>query len=210
MFEHKTYWAMCVGAVFALGLAACGGNGGDRMLKTGDMPTEVNPPTVNPPNEMPGLGQWESILLDGMEVGFMNTVQGLEARYDTSGANPSITVSSPMQPAVEGTWMGMWGGYLGEELDTRDGGTARVDVTIQGSDVHATLTYNGIDGIGSVTTDRVRVAGDGRFAPGATVTVEGTPLTYTGEGQFGGTDQRGVVDYMGGVGFRSVFYGDRN
>lgn len=167
-----------------------------------DLPATPTPMVVD-------LGMWETIVVDGISVGFRNTTHGLSAQWDTSGTNATITASSPMQPSVEGTWTGMWGGFIGEELDTVDGGTAEVNVTIQGEDVHATLTYNDIDGIGNVTTGRARVNATGRFAPSATVTVDGVPLTYTGEGQFGGAEQRGVVGYMGGIGLRSVFHGDR-
>lgn len=155
------------------------------------------------------FGVWETIVVDGISVGFTNTTHGLSARWDTSGANPTITATSPMQPTVEGTWTGMWGGFVGEELDTVDEGTAEVNVSIRGDDVHATLTYNDIDGIGNVTTGRTRVDPTGRFSPSATVTVDGVPLRYTGEGQFGGEEQRGVVGHMSGTGLRSVFYGDR-
>ena len=214
-------------------VVACSSNDDDHMPQMGSMPTETAPadddstemvaapadddstemvaaPTDGDSMDMLDLGQWAVITVGGADVGYMNTTHGLSAQYDTSGANPTITASSPMhQPTVSGTWTGMWAGRVGPQLDVVDDGPAEVNVTIQGSNVHATLTYNDITGIGNITSDRTSVT-DGRFSPSATVTVAGVPLNFAGEGQFGGTDQRGVAGYVGGPGLRSVFYGDRN
>lgn len=92
----------------------------------------------------------------------------------------------------------------------RDDGTAEIDVEIQGGAVEATLTYHDVDGFGSVPTDPAVVSATGHFAPGATVDIQGVPTAFSGEGQFGGTDQRGVAGYINGPAFRSVFYGDRD
>ena len=159
---------------------------------------------------VPDLGQWNVITVSGTEVGYENATLGLSAQYDTMGMNPTLTASSPMhQPTVTGTWRGMWDGYVD---GNRDGGPARVDVTIQGSAVSATLNYSGIDGVPGLTSATSAPASviDGRFAPSVTVIVAGQSLTYSGQGQFGGTEQRGVVGYMSGDGLRSVFYGTRN
>ena len=181
-----------------VGLSGCsGGSGEDSSPDIGEGPFD----------EMTDLGQWELIVEDGQQVGIMHLVHGLSAQWDPAGENPRITASAPQhQPTVSGTWRGRWGGYIEGEPDD---GSAVVRVTIQGSSVDATLTYTDIDGIGSITSERASVT-DGRFAPRATVTVDGVPLTYSGEGQFGGTDQNGVVGYVGGPGVTSVFWGDRN
>ena len=71
------------------------------------------------------------------------------------------------------------------------------------------LTYSDVNGFGTVTSAAVMVT-DGRFMPCGTVVVEGEPITFTGASQFGGMNQRGVVGYVGGYQFRSVFYGDRD
>ena len=141
------------------------------------------------------------------------------AQFDARGANPTITASSPMhQPKVEGTWDGKWSARYTSlnaeygEFDAKDDGDARINVTIAGSNVEAVLTYTGINISGlpsSVSSGRVSVT-DGRFAPSVTVSIPTVgSRTFRGLGQFGGTDQKGVVGYISGPDFRSVFYGNQ-
>ena len=158
-----------------------------------------------------------------MAVGYKHTGYDLMAKFDATGANPTITASSPMhQPKVDGTWSGKWSARYTAlssdygEFDETDDGTARIDVTIAGSDVEAVLTYSGIGipGLPSTISSGRAPVTDGRFAPSATVSVPTesggrVSRTFSGLGQFGGTDQNGVVGNVSGQDFRSVFYGDR-
>ena len=190
---------------------------GTRAAFAGYVNSTVGSAAIDPPDsDMNGFGAWARIEDGGVPVGIEHTGYDLFSRYDTGFSNP--TLSSPSagyQPLVEATWLGEWQGVYGDGLDATDSGEARVDVTISGSSAEATLTYAGIDipSIpGSITTAPAPVS-QGRFAPTATISVEGTTVTFVGQGQFGGTDedgvQRGVAGYVGGPGFRSVFHGDR-
>ena len=110
---------------------------------------------------------------------------------------------------MTGTWEGQWAGVHEDEV--ADSGRAEIGVVVSGSNVQATLTYFDVMQVGDVTAAPATVV-DGRFSPTATITVGGSSLTYSGEGQFGGTDQAGVVGYVDApdLSFLSVFYGDRN
>ena len=191
--------------ILGLFLTACGGSS--------DSPTSMDDGMGMPP-VMVDLGQWNIIEEDVQgviwELGFENTTHGLRVRFDPQGGPVSLTDSSPThQPAVEATWRGeYWGYYL---FNDRFDGDAEIDVTIQGSNVTASVTYS--DFLGNqgwdITSDPAAVV-DGRFALTGDVTFSDAVLPFTGEGQFGGTDQRGVVGYITSDEFTSAFYGDRN
>ena len=197
-------------AILAMGLMLAGCGGGDGGVRNG-------------PDDMSGLGEWALVRADGAPVGYEHTGYDLMAKFDSTGANPTITASSPThQPQVSGTWSGRWSARytaltsdLGA-LDETDDGNAKIDVTIAGSNVDAVLTYSGIDVPGlpsSISSDRASVS-NGRFAPSVTVSIPTetgarVSRTFSGLGQFGGTDQKGVVGYVSGQDFRSVFYGGR-
>ena len=196
----------------ALILAACGGGGGggrDTMPRT--------MPDVGGGGDGNGdANGWEVVRASGMPVGYEHTGYGLVARFDATGANPTITASSPTrQPELAGTWSGRWSARYTAltsdygELDRTDDGNARINVTVAGSNVQAMLTYAGVNipGIPStVSSNRVSVT-DGRFEPSIRLSTPEGPSTFRGVGQFGGTDQKGVVGYVSGSDFRSVFYG---
>ena len=215
--------ATLLSAILAMGLmlAGCGGSGGNARTP---MSHVMDPPTTGP-NDMNDLGEWMVVRENGQATGYEHTGHGLTARFDAMGENPTITASSPMnQPTVAGTWSGRWAARYTAltsapgTLDETDDGTARIDVTIAGNNVDAVLTYSGLDVPGlppSMSSDPVSVT-DGRFAPSGTVSIPtgqgGTvSRTFAGLGQFGGTDQNGVVGYVtdGGQDFRSTFYGER-
>ena len=163
--------------------------------------------------DMNSLGSWATITDIGVSVGIRHAGHDLFARYDADGRNPILSAASPMnQPTVSGTWSGRWQATYGVELESTDRGDARIDVSISGGRVEATLMYSGIDIPSvphSIRSAPAPVTG-GRFAPSASVTLEGgTRTTFAGEGQFGGADQQGVVGYVGGPDFRSIFYGDK-
>ena len=205
----KKMFALCLIGMFVL--AGCGGSSGGGSAQ--------NPPGVVDDGGTGGggtdptdMGSWARIIESGYEVGVRHTGNNLFARYALGGTNPTLSASSPMnQPRMAGTWAGKWAADYGGQLESRDEGDARVNVSITGSQVSATLTYSGIDVpsvSGSITTAPASVS-NGRFAPRVSVNVEGTQLSFSGEGQFGGTDQKGVVGYMSGPDFRSIFYGDK-
>ncbi len=214
---RNTKGAVLLSAILAMGLtlAGCGGSGDDSST--------MDPPTAGP-NEMTDLGEWTVVMENGRATGYEHTGHGLTARFDATGGNPMITASSPMhQPTVAGTWSGRWAARytaLTSEpgaLDETDDGTATIGVTIAGGDVEAVLTYSGIDVPGlpsSMSSDPAPVT-DGRFAPSGTVSIPtgsgSVSRTFRGLGQFGGTDQAGVVGYVtdGDEDFRSTFYGER-
>lgn len=62
---------------------------------------------------------------------------------------------------------------------------------------------------GTLTSTPVMITG-GCLMPGATVDVEGVPITFTGTGHSRGTDQEDTVGDVGGHQFRSDYYEDRN
>ena len=165
--------------------------------------------TNDGPTDPSDFGPWEFVTEGDVAVGYRHDGHGLIAKFDATGANPTITASSPMhQPTVQGTWVGKWAARytsLSEDygtFDADDDGNARINVTIAGSNVEAVLTYTGIGIPGmpsSISSDRAPVT-DGRFAPSATVSVPTesggrVSRTFSGLGQFGGTDQNGVVFY---------------
>ena len=211
------FWLMTVTLAVALAMSGCGGSGGgDNGLKTPisdvtDPPANGQPdmdPPANGQPDMSDLGEWEFVRENGLPVGYEHTGYHLIARFDATGANPTITASSPThQPKVEGTWSGKWSARYTAltsdfgALDAEDDGNARINVTIAGSNVEAVLTYAGIDIPGlpsSVSSGRASVT-DGRFAPSVTVSIPTVgSRTFRGLGQFGGTDQKGVVGYISG------------
>ena len=201
-----------------------------------DMPDVMDPPTTGPndmsdvmdppttgPNDMSDLGEWAVVRENGQATGYEHTGYELMAKFDAAGENPTITASSPMhQPTVAGTWSGRWSARYTAltsdhgALDETDDGTARINVTIAGSNVDAVLTYTGVDILGlpsSLSSGRASVT-NGRFAPSIALSIPtesggSVSRTFRGLGQFGGTDQNGVVGYVSGQDFRSAFYGDR-
>ena len=185
------------------------------------MPDATDPPANGQP-DMSDLGIWQ--MIEGVHVGYSHSGYDLMASFDAMGANPMITAESPThQPKEVGTWSGEWSAKYTKrdsEFGTLDGeadGGARINVTIVGSNVEAVLTYTGLDTLGipglprSLSSAPASVTG-GRFEPSMTVSIPAIGMrTYSGEGQFGGTGQKGVVGYvsdMPGSDFRSVFYGD--
>ncbi len=229
----NTKGGLLLSTVLAAGLvlAGCGGSDSDPEHSMSDV---MDPPGTGSNNgggpgggdgsdDMSDLGEWALVRADGVPVGYEHTGYNLMARFDSTGANPTITASSPThQPQVSGTWSGRWSlrytALTSESgaLDETDDGDARVNVTIAGSNVDAVLTYSGIDVPGlpsSISSDRASVS-NGRFAPSVTVSIPTetggrVSRTFSGLGQFGGTDQKGVVGYVSGQDFRSVFYGGR-
>ena len=219
---RNTKGAVLLSAILAMGLtlAGCGGSGDDSRTP---MSSTMDPPTAGP-NEMTDLGEWTVVRENGLATGYEHAGHGLTAKFDATGGNPTITDSSPMhQPTVAGTWSGRWiARYtaLTSEpgtLDETDDGTATIGVTIAGGDVEAVLTYSGIDvpGLPSSMSSAPASVTDGRFAPSGTVSIPtgsgSVSRTFRGLGQFGGTDQAGVVGYVtdGDEDFRSTFYGER-
>ena len=205
--QFRLFSSLIMVAMVALALSGCsgsssgGGGGSPNIDNSGDNPS-------GPDN----LGSWNSIMDGGIQVGVSHTEHDLFARYAAGGSNPTLSASSPAnQPTVAGTWSGKWAANHGDELEMRDDGDARINVTIAGSRVDATLTYSGINipsVPGSITSAPASVT-DGRFAPRTSVNVQGVTFTFAGEGQFGGADQQGVAGYVSGPGFRSIFYGDK-
>jgi len=196
--------------VVAAALYGCGGGGGGGTPSTDMRDSSDDLAEFG----LTDLGEWEFARDDeaGDVVGVQHPTNGLKVYYeDADTVFAVITDSSPAhQPTITGTWEGQWLGNH-EELDVSDSGRAEIDVVVSGNDVQATLTYFDILQVGTVTADPATVV-DGRFSPVATVTVDGSSLTYSGEGQFGGPDQDGVVGYVHApdLSFLSVFYGDRN
>ena len=177
------------------------------------------PPPVEPPDdETIVYGRWALVEEGGSPVGIENDEYDLFVRYDAGGGNPTLTApSASAQPVGAGpgtmslTWLGEWVGIHGDDFELSNRGDARVDVEISANSVDATLTYSGIDipSIPRTISTAPAPVSDGRFAPSATIDVEGVAVTFDGEGQFGGADQRGVAGYIDGPGFRSIFAGDR-
>ena len=202
--------------VLGLLLAGCGSSSDSRMsmddgvdMMSMDDGTDMAPDMVD-------LGQWEIIREEVqpgqlLDLGYENTTHGLRARFDPNDVSSvSMTASSAMhQPTVAAAWRGEYWGFY--QVFDRFSGDAQIDVTIQGSDVTATVTYS--DFLGNqgfhITSDAAAIV-DGRFAFTGNVEFSGKTLPYSGEGQFGGTDQRGVVGYAISDDFTSAFYGNRN
>ena len=119
-------------------------------------------------------------------------------------------------------------GLAASDLQTLSGG-AVVTAYFENNSVEADLTYKdlglGAVGLSELTSERVSVTG-GTFQPTITHEIQ-IPLgatettvtgTFSGEGAFGGANAEGVAGYMGGdisalglgLGFKSVFYGDKD
>lgn len=212
------FWLITIALAVALAMSGCGGGGGGSSGIKTPMP-DVTDPSANGQSDMSDFGPWDPVKANGATVGYENEGYGLMARFDARGANPTITASSPThQPKAEGTWVGNWSArYTSLDkasgtFDAKGHGEARINVTIAGSNVEAVLTYTDIriEGLpSSISSGRVSVT-DGRFAPSVTVSIPTVgSRTFRGLGQFGGTDQKGVVGYISGPDFRSVFYGDQ-
>lgn len=201
--------SLIVVAVLAPALSGCSGSGGGDGNGNG---SPINGTPGGDSSGMNDLGSWNRIVVSGTQVGIMHTGHDLFARYAPDGSSPTLSAAAPThQPTVAGTWSGRWSAQHGDELENRDDGGARINVTINGSQVDATLTYSGIN-IPSVPrsiTSAPASVTDGRFAPRASLSVGGGTFTFAGEGQFGGADQQGVAGYVSGPGFRSIFYGDK-
>ena len=223
-------------AMLATGLflASCGGGGGGGPATS--MPDAQETPDTGNGNgdgngdgnggtDMTDFGVWEVVREGGVSVGYQNDTHNLFAKFDSRGANPTITASSPdHQPTVAGTWTGRWSARYTEiesdygEYDGSDSGEAKINVTISGSNVRAKLTYNGISvsGLPSSLSSAYTSVNNGRFTPvfNATIRTEYGNISgsLSGAGQFGGTDQNGVVGYLtsGTLEIRSAFYGDRD
>ena len=225
MHPKHRFGSLVTATCLAAMLSGCGGSSNTRMDTDTGMTdgtdtgmtdgtdtgmTDGTDTGMTDGTDMLDLGEWDEVVVQGVVTGIENTTHGLRAHYDANGQNPVITPSAPShQPTVSGTWTGRWEAAIGPDLDEEDEGVAKVAVSMQGSNVRATLTYMGVDGFGTITSAPATVT-DGRFRPSATVNVQGAAITFSGAGQFGGTDQRGVVGYVGGSEFRSVFYGDRS
>ena len=237
MLYTKKMIATSAIAMLATGviLAGCGGGGGSSSTPTTD-PMEMTPDNGNGDGDgdangdgngatdMTDLGEWELIREGGVSVGYEHSVYDLFAKFDSQGNNPTITpASSGRQPTVAGTWVGKWAARYTElesdygEWDGSDSGDARINVTISGSNVRAKLTYTGIDvdGLPSSLSSDYASVNNGRFTPvvNASIRTEDGTLSgsLSGVGQFGGTDQNGVVGYLTSrtLEIRSAFYGDR-
>lgn len=239
--DLRNFLSLAAALAAALALAGCGGSTHTVVVPssapsmdtpstdTPSMEAEGNGDTADAPDMEAGgngdtagtpeapapvadLGAWTKIRVGGYAVGITHDGHDLFARYDLGGVNPRLSASAPAhQPTASATWTGRWEAYYGEELESRDVGSARVRVSVAGGQTAATLTYSGINipaVPGSITTPAAAVT-DGRFAPSATITVAGEQLSFAGQGQFGGTAQQGVVGYIGGPDFRSVFYGEK-
>ncbi len=227
----STKGAVVMSSVLAMGLilASCGGGGGDGPSTS--MPDATETPdngngngNGNGGTDMTDLGDWELIRVGDVSVGYRHSGHALSAKFDSQGNNPTITAASTdHQPTVAGTWVGKWTARYTElesdygEWDGSDSGEARINVTISGSNVRAKLTYNGIDFIGlpsSLSTGYTSVV-NGRFTPVFNASIRTEEGTFSGSlsgvGQFGGTDQNGVVGYITSrtLEIRSAFYGDR-
>lgn len=196
-------------ACLAATLSGCGGGGGGNTRMDSDTMLEDLLSGID-------LGEWAEVRFedDGDLSGIENTMHGLKVILDDNEMF-MITATSPAQPTITGTWEGRWLAGYGEDFAESDAGeqnTMSIDVTIQGNTVEATLTYQDVDfvGGGSITTPVAAIDANGRFRPSGTVTIDGAPSTYFGEGQFGGTDQQGVVGYISSSEFASIFWGDRD
>ena len=190
-----------VAVAIALVVAGCGGSGDGQSVAMPDPPE-------------PGIGMQDYVPLDGWEVvrsdslGPVGVAHGdydLRAWY-TDSLVPQISASGPNhQPTVSGTWSGQWAGYAGQEI-TIHTGEARVEVTLDPVGASAVLSYDDVPDFGDLSSNEMSIA-DGSFQ--GTQAVPGALGTFNISGQFGGPDQAGVVGYVHGPGFYSVFHGER-
>ena len=153
----------------------------------------------------PSLAGWESVADEArITIGFGHTGFGLRAWFD-DGLAPHISASAPgHQPTMAGTWSGEWGALIDRVPASGD---ARVEVTIDASATEAVLEYDDVPGFGDLATGEMLVS-NGAFQGTHTV-VTGAVGSFQIRGQFGGSDQAGVVGYVHGQDFLSSFYGER-
>ena len=152
----------------------------------------------------PSLAGWA--IKNGVPLGIENQGHALSAWYTLQGGawNPQLSPSaSAHQPTGNATWTGEWAGIFGPG-STVSTGVASIDVTL-GASTAADLTLTGVPVLGSLQWDNMPVSG-GRFTGTATANSQ----SYEAVGQFGGTNQAGVVGHATGSDFRSVFYGNKN
>ena len=188
-------------AAVALVLTGCGGGGNGQTV------TMPEPPELDlSMQDYTPLDGWDVIRSEDLgPVGVEHSDYGLSVRFDDSLV-PDISSPSPAsQPMLEGTWHGEWAAYLGQ-VTTLHTGDARVDVTLDADGTNAMLSYHGVPGFGDISSNRMPIA-DGAFQ--GTETVAGALGSFNIAGQFGGSDQKGVVGYVHGPGFYSVFHGER-
>ena len=152
----------------------------------------------------PSLGGWATI--DGVRLGIEHQGHGLRAWYTLDGGvwTPHISPPAPQrQPTEAATWTGEWAGYSGDD-PTINTGEARVTVTL-GNGPKATLALDDVPTLGTLQWVDMSI-GNGRFS--GTLTTQNSGM-YEAVGQFGGTNQAGVVGHASGSDLRSVFYGQK-
>ena len=177
------------------------GSGGESSSKSGGQRAGES---GNSAAFTPSLAGWA--VMNGVSLGVENQQHVLSAWYTSQGSvrNPHLSPSAPADPPTgNASWTGEWAGVYGPGSAVSSG-AATIDVTL-GTGTEADLTLTGVPVLGTLQWDHMPVGG-GRFAGTATANSQ----SYEAVGQFGGTNQAGVVGHATGSDFRSVFYGNKN
>ncbi|MYI68115.1 MAG: hypothetical protein F4103_04960 [Boseongicola sp. SB0673_bin_14] len=164
---------------------------------------EVGSPGASEPMATftPGFGNWAAV--NGVNLGIENPGHQMSAWYTSQGPQISLDAAPAHQPTHAATWTGEWAGTYGTNSAIVTG-AASVNVALGPNAPEAALTLRGIPTLGTLAWDTMPVSG-GRFA-GSTMA---NSQAYDATGQFGGSNQAGVVGHASGPGFQSVFYGDK-
>ena len=149
----------------------------------------------------PGFGNWTAV--NGVGLGIEHPGHQMSAWYTTQGPQLSLDAAPAHQPTQAATWTGEWAGTYGASPAIVTG-AANVNVTLGTGAPEAALALKGIPTLGTLAWDPMPVSG-GRFSGSTTAGSQ----TFDATGQFGGSNQAGVVGHATGPNFRSVFYGDR-
>ena len=154
----------------------------------------------------PSLGAWA--VVQGVDLGIEHPVHRMSAWYTRQGSvwTPHLSPDSAPQhqPTGDATWTGEWAGVFGSG-STVSTGAANVTVTLGSGATEADLALKNIPTLGTLQWNHMPV-GDGRFSGSTTANSQ----TYDAVGQFGGTNQTGVVGHATGSDFRAVFYGNKD
>lgn len=148
----------------------------------------------------PGFGNW--VAVNGVNLGIESSGHQMSAWYTSRGPRISLDPAPAHQPTQAASWTGEWAGTYGTNPAIVTG-AANVNVTLGPNAPEADLTLKGIPTLGTLAWNPMPVSG-GRF----TSSTRANAQTYVATGQFGGTNQAGVVGHASGPGFQSVFYGD--
>lgn len=209
--------SLVAASCFAAMLSGCGGGGGSAMVKPDPvMPMQEEEATGETDNgqamtddDMTGtdtmdpldLGSWAE--MPG-GLGLENIALGMWVSNGMATGDIRMSVSSPAAPTVAGTWRGRW---VARNRAQPGGASGPMSLTVR-FDADGPLVSGAASEypqLGTLVIGETGVSPDGDFAFRGSA--GGVP--YSGRGQFGGAEQRGVVGGLESEYVDAVFAGTR-